>query len=97
MNMQMTSAANPQMKWMMYLMPIMFLGVFNNYSAGLELLLFSQQYFCFGEQYLFKFFVLMKSHSLKRSGKQETSEAQKKSGFQSDWKKCRKNVHQREE
>jgi YidC/Oxa1 family membrane protein insertase len=27
MNMQMTSAANPQMKWMMYLMPVMFLGI----------------------------------------------------------------------
>ena len=25
-----------QMKWMMYLMPVMFLGFFNNYAAGLS-------------------------------------------------------------
>ena len=38
MNNQLT-ADNPQMaqlKWMMYLMPIIFLGVFNNYSSGLS-------------------------------------------------------------
>ena len=36
MNMQMTAATNPQMKWMMYLMPILFLGFFYNYSAGVS-------------------------------------------------------------
>lgn len=39
-NKQMASTGNEQsmkmMKWMMYLMPIMFLGIFNNYSAGLS-------------------------------------------------------------
>ena len=38
-NKQMESTANPQMKGMkvmMYLMPIMFLGIFNSYSAGLS-------------------------------------------------------------
>ena len=31
MNMQMTAATNPSMKYVMYLMPVMFLGIFNNY------------------------------------------------------------------
>jgi YidC/Oxa1 family membrane protein insertase len=39
-NKMMSTAGNEQqmkmMKWMMYLMPVMFLGIFNNYSAGLS-------------------------------------------------------------
>ena len=38
-NKQMDVTSNPSMKpmkWMMYLMPIMFFGIFNNYSAGLS-------------------------------------------------------------
>ena len=38
-NKQIDVSSNPQMKpmmWMMYLMPIMFFGIFNNYSAGLS-------------------------------------------------------------
>ncbi len=57
MNMQMTAATNPQMKWMMYLMPIMFLGFFNNYSAGLSYYYFLSNVIGFGQQYLFKAFL----------------------------------------
>ena len=38
-NKQMDYSSNPQMKpmkWMMYLMPIMFFAIFNNYSSGLS-------------------------------------------------------------
>ncbi len=56
-NMQMTTATNPQMKWMMYLMPIMFLGFFNNYSAGLSYYYFLSNMMGFGQQYLFKAFI----------------------------------------
>jgi YidC/Oxa1 family membrane protein insertase len=39
-NKMMSTGGNEQqmkmMKWMMYLMPVMFLGIFNNYSAGLS-------------------------------------------------------------
>jgi YidC/Oxa1 family membrane protein insertase len=56
-NMQMTTAANPQMKWMMYLMPIMFLGMFNSYSAGLSYYYFLSNLCGLGQQYLFKSFV----------------------------------------
>ena len=36
MNSSMATGQMAQMKWMMYLMPIMFLGFFNNYAAGLS-------------------------------------------------------------
>lgn len=54
MNMQMSSAVNPQMKWIMYLMPIMFLGIFNSYSAGLSYYYFLSNIIGFGQQYIFK-------------------------------------------
>jgi YidC/Oxa1 family membrane protein insertase len=57
LNMQMTAATNPSMKWMMYLMPIMFLGIFNNYSAGLSYYYCLSNLFGLGQQYLFKYFI----------------------------------------
>jgi YidC/Oxa1 family membrane protein insertase len=45
------------MKWMMYLMPIIFLGVFNNYSAGLSYYYFLANMITFGQQFLMKKFV----------------------------------------
>jgi YidC/Oxa1 family membrane protein insertase len=52
-----STMTNPQMKWMMYLMPIIFLGVFNNYSAGLSYYYFLANMISIGQQYLFKSFV----------------------------------------
>jgi YidC/Oxa1 family membrane protein insertase len=57
LNMQMTAATNPSMKWMMYIMPVMFLGIFNNYSAGLSYYYFLSNIFGLGQQYLFKAFI----------------------------------------
>lgn len=59
MNNQLT-ADNPQMaqlKWMMYLMPIIFLGVFNNYSSGLSYYYFLANMITFGQQYAMRLFV----------------------------------------
>ncbi len=59
MNNQLTGD-NPQMaqlKWMMYLMPVIFLGVFNNYSAGLSYYYFLANMITFGQQYAMRFFV----------------------------------------
>lgn len=53
----MTAATNPSMKYVMYLMPIMFLGIFNNYSAGLSYYYFLANMITFGQTYLFKLFV----------------------------------------
>jgi YidC/Oxa1 family membrane protein insertase len=57
LNMQMTAATQPGMKWMMYIMPVMFLGIFNNYSAGLSYYYFLSNLFGLGQQYLFKAFI----------------------------------------
>jgi YidC/Oxa1 family membrane protein insertase len=79
-NMQMTTATNPQMKWMMYLMPILFLGFFNNYSAGLSYYYFLSNIFGFGQQYLFKAFIDQdKIHAQIQENRKKPV---KKSGFQ---------------
>lgn len=56
-NMQMTAAGNPQMKYIMYIMPVMFLGIFNGYAAGLSYYYFLSNVIGFGQQYLFKAFL----------------------------------------
>jgi len=47
----------PGMKTMMYLMPIMFLGFFNNYSAGLSYYYLLANLFTFAQMYLIRKFV----------------------------------------
>ena len=44
----------PGMKTMMYLMPIMFLGIFNNYAAGLSYYYFLANVITFGQMYLIR-------------------------------------------
>ena len=51
MNSAMTTGQMAQMKWMMYLMPIMFLGFFNNYAAGLTYYYFLANMFTMTQQY----------------------------------------------
>ena len=80
MNMQMSTAMNPQMKWMMYLMPILFLGFFNNYSAGLSYYYFLSNIFGFGQQYLFKAFI--DEDAIHRQIQENKKKPVKKSGFQ---------------
>ena len=79
-NMQMTTASNPQMKWMMYLMPILFLGFFNNYSAGLSYYYFLSNIFGFGQQYIFKAFIDEKK--IHTQIQENRKKPVKKSGFQ---------------
>jgi YidC/Oxa1 family membrane protein insertase len=80
MTMQFT-AQSSQMKWMSYLMPIVFLGVFNNYSAGLSYYYFLANMFTFGQQYLFKLFIDEKKIHLQiQENKKKPTKA--KSGFQ---------------
>ncbi len=42
-----------QMKWMMYLMPIMFLGFFNSYASGLSYYYFLANIITFTQQFIF--------------------------------------------
>lgn len=81
-NNQMTVGTNPQMKWMMYLMPLMFLGFLNNYSAGLSYYYFLANMISFGQQYLFRAFVDEKAIHAKIQENKKKPVSNKKSGFQ---------------
>lgn len=48
----------PGMKWMMYLMPIFFLGFLNNYSAGLSWYYFLANMITFGQTWVMQKFVI---------------------------------------
>lgn len=57
MNNQMMASGSqqmPGMKTMMYLMPIMFLGMFNGYASGLSYYYFLANIFTFGQMYLIR-------------------------------------------
>ena len=58
-NQMMGSQSNqlPGMKTMMYLMPIMFLGIFNNYASGLSYYYFLANIITFGQMIIFRYFV----------------------------------------
>ena len=78
-----TSVTNPQMKWMMYLMPVIFLGVFNNYSAGLSYYYFLANTISIGQQYLFRSFVDEAAiHKQIQDNKKRPVTAKAKSKFQ---------------
>lgn len=59
-NSQLMGSTNqmPGMKWMMYLMPIFFLGFLNNYSAGLSWYYFLANMFTFGQTWVMQKFVI---------------------------------------
>jgi YidC/Oxa1 family membrane protein insertase len=56
MNNQMMSSSQqmPGMKTMMYLMPIMFLGIFNNYASGLSYYYFLANIITFGQMFVIR-------------------------------------------
>lgn len=82
LNMSM-QAGNPQMeqmKWMMYLMPVMMLGWFNNYASGLSYYYFLANMITFGQNYAFKLFI--NEDALHKQLQENKKKPQKKSGFQ---------------
>ena len=82
MNSQMT-AGGPQMeqmKWMMYLMPIIFLGVFNNYAAGLSYYYFLANITTFGQQFAIRQFV--DDEKIHKKMQETKKKPKKKSSFQ---------------
>jgi YidC/Oxa1 family membrane protein insertase len=70
------------MKWMMYLMPVMFLFFFNDYAAGLTWYYLVSLIITIGQTYLFRLFVdeekLLKKLELVKKNKKTVT---KKSGF----------------
>ncbi|MDP7430638.1 MAG: membrane protein insertase YidC [Flavobacteriales bacterium] len=57
MNSQSMGGQMEQMKWIMYLMPVMFLGFFNNYASALSYYYFLANIFTFSQQYFMKRFI----------------------------------------
>ena len=61
MNQQLTGSAQnqqlPQMKYIIYFMPIIFLGVFNSYAAGLSYYYFVANMITFGQQFAIRSFI----------------------------------------
>lgn len=82
-NMNMTAGSNPQMeqmKWMMYLMPVMMLVWFNNYASGLSYYYFLANMVSISQTYLFQRFV--DEDKLHKQIQENKKKPVKKSGFQ---------------
>ena len=69
----------PGMKWMMYLMPVMFLVFFNNYAAGLSYYYFLSLRIPIGQTYAFRFF--LKEGKVRARMAERAKKPKKKSGF----------------
>ena len=80
LNSQMTGQTNQQMKIMMYLMPVVFLGVFNNFPAGLSYYYFLSNVISIGQQYLIRGFV--DENAIHRKIQEQKKKPVKKSKFQ---------------
>ena len=77
------SGATGQMKYIGYIMPIIFLGVLNSYPAGLNYYYFLANMMTFGQQFLIKSMVNdEKIHNILKENKKKPEEQKKKSKFQ---------------
>ncbi len=90
MNSQMTTNQMPGMKWMMYLMPIMFLGFFNNYASALSYYYFLANVFTFSQMYFMRKFV-DDNALLAQIEANKKKPAKKKSKFQKKLEEMQKN------
>ena len=81
-NKQMDYSSNPQMKpmkWMMYLMPIMFFGIFNNYSSGLSYYYMLVNIITFIQMFIFR--RMIDEDKVRATIEENKRKPQKKSGF----------------
>ena len=81
-NKQMDTGANPQMKGMkvmMYLMPIMFLGIFNSYSAGLSYYYMLANIITFLQMFVFR--KMINEDKVRATIEENKRKPQKKSRF----------------
>ena len=80
MSMQAGNPQMEQMKWMMYLMPVMMLGWFNNYASGLSYYYFLANMVTFGQN--FAFTKLVDDEAIHKKLKENQKKPKKQSGFQ---------------
>lgn len=76
------SGATGQMKWMGYIMPIIFMGVLNNVASGLNYYYFLANMMTFGQQYAIRLFVDDKKLHKQIQDNKKKPESAKKSKFQ---------------
>lgn len=76
---QPSSSAMPGMKWMMYLMPLMFLVFFNNYAAGLSYYYFLSLLITIVQMYIFRHVV--NEDKMRAKMAEAAKKPRKKSGF----------------
>lgn len=81
------------MKWMMYIMPIIFLGVLNNYSSGLSYYYFLANLITFGQTYLARLFI--NEDDLHRKMQENKAKVVKPSKFQQRLETMMKEQQQR--
>jgi YidC/Oxa1 family membrane protein insertase len=84
-----SSQQMPGMKSMMYFMPIMFMFILNNFSAGLTYYYFLANIITFGQNLIFKQFI--DDEKLLSKMEARKAKVKKKSGFQSRLQKMAKN------
>ncbi len=82
MNNQMMSGSQqmPGMKTMMYLMPVMFLGIFNNYASGLSYYYLLANLFTFGQMFLIR--RTIDEDKIYKKLQENKKKPKKQSGFQ---------------
>ena len=73
------SSSMPGMKWMMYLMPVMFLFFFNDYASGLSYYYFLSLLITIVQTYAFRF--IIDEDKVKAQMKANAKKPRKKSGF----------------
>ena len=80
-NMQSQPGGNsmPGMKWMMYLMPVMFLFFFNNYAAGLSYYYFLSLLITIIQTYIFR--QVVNEEKVRATMRENAKKPKKKSGF----------------
>ncbi len=76
---QPSSSAMPGMKWMMYLMPLMFLFIFNNYASGLSYYYFLSLLITIVQTYAVRKFV--SEDKMRAKMAENAKKPKKKSGF----------------
>ncbi len=90
------NAQMESMKWVMYLMPVVFLGVFNNYSAGLSYYYFLANMMTFTQQAIIK--KLVNEDEIHRKIQEHKKKpAAKKSGFQAKLEEMAKQAQQQKD
>mgnify|MGYP003672391032 FL=1 len=80
MSMQAGNPQMEQMKWMMYLMPVMMLGWFNNYASGLSYYYFLANMVTFGQNFAFR--KLVDDDAIHAKLQENKKKPKKQSGFQ---------------